>query len=309
MNTKEASDGRQNWGQASSLKQWGGLILVVVLVLVSTLYTVDQRSVAIEKLLGKIRLNAQGAPTLNGPGLHLKMPFLTTVVLFDTRLQTLGAQPERIPTRDQKFVYVDYYVKWRIKDFYQYYLSTGNEFERVSQLLRPKVSDALKAEFGKKQIDEVVSEERVNIMDMVRKSLISKTDHFGIEIVDMRIKRIDLPTEVRESVYNRMRTKREAVANSHRYEGQKKAETLRAESDYAGKKIIAEAQKQSETIRGEADAVAAKIYADAFAADPEFFQFYRSLSAYGEVFKSGEPNMLVLSPDSDFFKYFKQNSK
>lgn len=284
-------------------------LAVLAILLSGCFYTVNERQVAIEKFLGKIKLEADNKPILQQPGLHFKMPMLTAVVYFDTRLQTLGDSGlERIPTKEQKFVFVDYFVKWKIKDFYQFYLSTRGDYSRVITLLKPKVSDALKAEFGKKLIEEVVSEDRANIMAKVRDVLKTKAEEsLGVEIVDMRIKRIDLPVEVRDSVYNRMRTKRQQVANAHRYKGQKMSEEIKAQADYDSKKIIAEANKQSEVVRGEADAQAAKIYADSFNQDPEFYGFYRSLSAYDKIFNNGD-NMLVLSPESDFFKYFSRQT-
>lgn len=289
-------------------KQWLAIGVLLLLALSSCFYTVDQREIAIEQLLGKVRLEGPNKPIVSDPGLHMKFPFITTVVYFDTRLQTLGSTPERIPTKEQKFVYVDYFVKWKIKDYYQFYLATGNQMSRVIDLLKPKVSDALKAEFGKKLIEEVVSEDRANIMSKAKQTLISKSGSLGVEIIDMRIKRIDLPVEVRESVYDRMRTKRQAVANGHRYEGQKKSEQIRAAADFNSKKIIAEANKKSEIMRGEADGKAASIYANSFNKDPEFYQFYRSLNAYDNVFNNGE-NILVLSPDSEFFKYFSHKNQ
>ena len=283
-------------------KSIAALSIVALVLLFSCFYTVDQRFVAMEKLLGRVRF-ANTKPIIKTAGLQMKLPLVTTVELFDTRLQTLGSEPARIPTRDQKYVYVDYFVKWKIKDYYQFYLSTSNDRDRVMDLLKPQVSDSLQAEFGRKSLEEVVSENRTEIMLKIRDNLKLKATSLGVEIVDMRIKRIDLPEEVRESVYNRMRTKRQTVANAHRYEGQKKSEQLRAEADYNSKKIIAEAAKKSEIMRGDADAKAAAIYGSSYGKDPEFYQFYRSLSAYDNVF-SADNNILVLSPDSEFFKYF-----
>ncbi|MBP9721952.1 MAG: protease modulator HflC [Gammaproteobacteria bacterium] len=280
---------------------------IVLIILFSSFYTVNQRFVGMEKFLGRVALDNKQL-TLQQPGLHMKLPFLTTVVYFDTRLQTLGSKPERIPTKDQKFVYVDYFVKWRIKDYYQFYLTTGNEFSRVIDLLKPKVSDSLKMEFGKKTLEEVVSEDRANIMAKIKNSLVVKAAQLGVDIIDMRIKKIDLPEEVRESVYNRMRTKRQKVANAHRYEGQKKSEQLRAEADFNSKRIIAEANKKAEIMRGEADAKVASIYSNSYNRDPEFYQFYRSLRAYDNILSENN-NILVLSPDSDFFKYFTKQGK
>ena len=281
--------------------------VVILILMLSSFYTVDQRFVAMEKFLGRVRLIKDNKPLVKYPGLQMKMPLVTSVVLFDTRLQTLGSTPERIPTKDQKFVFVDYYVKWRIKDYYVFYLATSNQFSRVIDLLKPQVSDSLKSEFGKKSLEEVVSEDRANIMAKIKESLVIKAASLGVEIIDMRIKRIDLPEEVRESVYNRMSTKRQGVANAHRYEGQKKSEQLRAEADFNSKKIIAEATKKAEIMRGEADAKAASIYANSYGKDPEFYKFYRSLAAYDNIFNTNE-NILVLGPDSDFFKYFNRQN-
>jgi len=277
--------------------------LVILFILYCCFYTVDQRYVAMEKFLGRVKLSSNNRPIIKYPGLQMKLPIVTSAVLFDTRLQTLGSSPEWIPTKEQKFVYVDYFVKWRIKDFYKFYLATDNQSARVIELLKPKVSDSLKAEFGKKSLEEVVSEDRANIMLKIREALILKAQNLGIEIVDMRIKRIDLPEKVRESVYNRMSTKRQKVANAHRYEGQKKSEELKAEADFNSKRIIAEANKKAEIMRGDADAKAASIYSQSYGRDPEFYQFYRSLSAYDTVFNNNN-NILVLAPDSEFFKYF-----
>lgn len=285
------------------------LILLAILALVAStaVYTVNQRYIAMEKFLGKITVDSEGKPIINRPGLHFKVPMLTQIIQLDTRMQTLDSKPERIPTKDQKFVYVDYFVKWRIKDFYSFYVSTGNYFDRVNSLLKPKVSDSLKAEFGSKSIEEVVTEDREDIMKKVKQDLVGKTGSLGLEIIDMRIKRIDLPEEVAQSVYARMRAKRQQEANKHRFEGQKEAEIIRAEADFEAKKILAEANKKSEILRGEADAKAARIYSDAFNKNPEFYQFYRSLNAYSNVFNNKD-NVLVLSPDSDFFSYFNRKN-
>jgi membrane protease subunit HflC len=281
-------------------------VSIAVVIFLSCFYTVNERYVAVEKFLGKISLDKDGNPYLKKPGLHFKLPIVTTVVYFDTRLQTLGSAPERIPTKDQKFVFVDYFVKWKIRDFYKFYLSTNGEYVRVINLLKPRVLDSLRAEFGEKHIEEVVSNDRATVMQTVLDAVKQKAEaSLGVEIIDMRIKRIDLPVEVRESVFNRMRTKRQQVANSHRFNGQKKSEEIKATADFNAKRILAEAAKMAEEERGVADATAAKIYSETYNKDPEFYQFYRSMTAYDNIFGNGD-NILVVSPDSDFFKYFSQ---
>jgi len=282
-------------------------IIFLLVIFLSTFFVVDQRYVAFVKTLGKINTASNDKPELYGPGLHFKIPAITDVVLFDTRLRTLTSQPEKVPTKEQKFVFVDYYVKWRIKDFEKYYLSTNNYNYKTEELLKPRVSDALKGEFGQKTIEQVISQDRETVMDNVLIALQAKASALGIEIVDMRIKRIDLPKEVQNSVYSRMKTKREAVANEHRAKGRMLAMEIRANTDRQVIEIVSNAKSNAKKIKGAGDAKAAQIYSDSYKQDLEFYQFFKSMQSYNKVFNSNE-NLLLLSPESEFFKYFNHKS-
>jgi len=284
------------------------LIVILLVIFLSTFFIVDQRYVAFVKTLGKINTSSDDKAELYAPGLHFKVPGITQVVLFDTRLRTLTAEPQKVPTKEQKFVFVDYFVKWKISDFKKYYLTTSNYNYKTEELLKPRVSDALKSEFGQKTIEQVISQDREQVMLNVLKSLQSKASTLGIDVVDMRIKKIDLPKEVQESVYSRMRTKREAVANEHRAKGRKLSMEIRSKTDRKVIEIVSGAKSNAKIIKGKADAQAAQIYADSYKQDPEFYQFFKSMQSYNKVFNSNE-NLLLLSPDSDFFKYFNQQSK
>jgi membrane protease subunit HflC len=238
------------------------------------------------------------------PGLHFKLPLLQQVVRMDSRILTLDAQPERYFTSEKKSVNVDFYVKWRIADNATYYRATnGNELQAI-QRLTPIVKDALRYEFNSRTLQELVTGGRRDITARVR----TQTDavarkSLGIAVVDVRIKRIDLPDEVSESVYKRMRAERLQLANELRSTGQQVAETIKADADKQGQIIRADADRDAAKIRGEGDAQAAAIYAQAYSQDPEFFAFYRSLQAYRKAFANGK-SVLILKPDSGFLKYF-----
>ena len=238
------------------------------------------------------------------PGLHWRIPFIDELLKFDSRIQTLDARPERFLTIEKKDVIVDSFAKWRISDVAQYYRSTGGNPDRASRLLAERINTSLRDEFGKRTVKEVVSGERAEIMALLTKDADEKASELGIEILDVRVKRIDLPPEVSESVYDRMRAERERVARDLRAKGAEEAERIRANADRERTVIIANAYKEAEELRGEGDARSADIYAQAYNQNPEFYAFYRSLNAYKEVFRSGN-DMMLIKPDSEFFQYFK----
>ena len=273
------------------------LIAAAVLVLYSTVYFVDQRERAILFRLGEIVRSDLA------PGLHFKYPLINNVRTFDARILTLNAQPESFLTVEKKNVTVDFFVKWRILDVAQYYRATRgqerNALSRLSQIMK----DGLRNEFGKRTIQQVVSGERREIMSILERKSNEQAGEFGIEIVDVRISRIDLPDDVSDSVYQRMRAERNRTAREFRARGKEQAERIRAGADRQRTEILADAYRQSEEIKGRGDAMAASIYADAYQRDSEFYAFMRSIKAYIEVF-SGRKDMLVLEPDSDFFRYF-----
>ncbi len=282
-----------------SSKKLGTLIIAGLVVIGVSLsaFTVKQWELAIKLRLGEI-VDADYKP-----GLHWLVPFLNNVKIFDGRIQSLDARPERFLTIEKKDVIVDSFVKWRIANVGQYYRSTGGNPARTASLLSERINTSLRDEFGKRTIVEVVSGERAEIMALLTKDADEKASELGVEVIDVRIKRIDLPKEVSGSVYERMRAERERVARDLRAKGDEAAERITAEADRQRTVILANAFKAAETLRGEGDAKAAAIYAKAYETNSEFYAFYRSLSAYRSVF-SNTGNMMVIKPDSEFFKYF-----
>jgi modulator of FtsH protease HflC len=237
------------------------------------------------------------------PGLHWRVPGIDEIKRFDARIHTMETTSERFITIEKKDVIVDAYVKWRIADVAQYFRATGGNQDRADQLLKERINTSLRDEFGRRTIQDVVSGERSEIMTKLTKEASEQAGDLGITIVDVRVKQIDLPPEVSESVYDRMRAERERVARDLRAQGGEQSERIRADADRQRTVILAEAYKEAEQLRGEGDARAADIYATAFGQNPEFYDFYRSLAAYRNVFQRGN-DTLVLKPDSEFFRYF-----
>lgn len=243
-----------------------------------------------------------------GPGPHLKLPFINNVRKFDMRILTLDAEPERFLTSEKKNVIVDYFVKWRIKDLAVYYKATSGGDERLAtSRLSPILMDGLRSEFGKRTIQEVISGERALIMDVLTQEANRKAQAFGIEVVDVRIKQVDLPPKVSSSVYQRMQAERTRVAKDFRARGAEAAERIRADADRQRAVLLAEAYRDAEVVRGDGDARAAEIYANAYGKNEDFYGFYRSLNAYVSTFNSKD-DVMLLKPDSEFFRYF-GNSK
>lgn len=284
------------------MKKIGNILVAVLaaLILLSlSLFTVDQRQAALVFQLGEI------VGVKKAPGLYFKIPLLQNVRYFDTRILTLDATtPERFITSEKKNVLVDYFVKWRIVDVERYYVSFRGEEARAMNRLAQTVNDGMRAEFGKRTVHDVVSGERDSIMEVLRKNADADARRFGVQVMDVRIKRIDLPTEVSESVYRRMEAERKRVANELRSTGAAEAEKIRADADRQREVIIAEAYREAQRIKGEGDARAAAIYAEAFGRNPEFYAFYRSMESYRASFKN-KNDVLVLQPNSDFFRYMK----
>jgi membrane protease subunit HflC len=280
----------------------GSIILAIVLASTS-LFTVDQRQYAIVFQLGEVR------NVIEQPGLHFKWPLVQNVRVFDRRILTLdSADPERFITSEKKNVLVDLFVKWRITDVKQYYISVGGNERLAETRLLQTVNAGLREEFGRRTVHEVVSGERDKIMEDMRSKANVDAVKIGVEIVDVRLKRVDLPSEVSESVYRRMEAERKRVANELRSRGSAEAEKIRADADRQREIIVAEAYREAQKIKGEGDAQAAAIYGDAFGANPEFYAFYRSMDAYQKSFRS-KSDVLVVEPNSDFFRYLKNGSR
>ncbi len=276
-------------------------LLVMGLVIYASTFVVNQWETALKLRLGEI------VEADYEPGLHFLVPVLNSVIKFDRRIQTLDSRPERFLTNEKKDVIVDSYAKWRIADVAQYYRSTGGNTGKTARLLAERINTSLRNEFGNRTIQEVVSGERAEIMDKLTKESDLQANELGVEIVDIRVKRIDLPPEVSESVYARMRAERERVAKDLRAQGAEAGERIRADADRQRTVILAEAYRTSEELRGEGDAKAAETYAKAFNKNAEFYSFWRSLIAYRSVFESGD-DIMVLQPDSEFFRYFGSSS-
>ncbi|MBP1149941.1 MULTISPECIES: protease modulator HflC [unclassified Methylocaldum] len=238
------------------------------------------------------------------PGLHFKLPY-QEVKKYDDRILTLESKPERFLTSEKKNVIVTWFVKWRIEDATKFYKAVGGDKAAANIRLDQITKDALRNEFSKRTIREVVSLERGQIRDLLIKTVNPVVDDLGVEVIDIRVKGIDLPDEVSSSVYRRMEAERARVARDFRSRGAEAAERIRAEADRQREVILADAYRDSEIRRGEGDATASEIYAQAYSRNPEFFEFYRSLYAYRQVFKD-ENDMIVLEPDSKFFQYFKK---
>ncbi|WP_049620561.1 protease modulator HflC [Frateuria defendens] len=276
------------------------IVLVVLLVLFgfNSVFVVNEGQSALLLQFGRI-VRADYAP-----GLHFKLPLMQQVVPLDARLLELDAQPERYFTAEKKSVSVDFYVKWRIADNAAYYRATSGDQIQAVQRLTPIVKDALRFEFNARELQDLIAGSRRDITERVRQSTDTAARRsLGIAVLDVRIKRIDLPDEVSESVYQRMRAERLQLANELRYTGQEAAERIRADADRQGQVLRADAERDAAKVRGEGDAQAAAIYAQAYGQDPEFFAFYRSLAAYKRSFQDGK-GVLVLKPDAEFLRYF-----
>jgi membrane protease subunit HflC len=272
--------------------------VLVAILLSSSLYTVNETQVAIKLRLGEI------VAIENEPGLKFKTPFVNNVVTFDKRIQTLDAPAESFLTIAKKTVVVDSYVKWRIVDTQKFYISTGGAMSSANLRLAQNTQDALRSEFSKRTIIEVVSDEREAIMAAVKGKLKAiAEDEYGIEVIDVRIKRIELSQVVRNSVYSGMETERKGLANKYRSEGAEEAEKIQAFADKERTIILANAYRDSEKIRGNGDAISASNYAEAYNQDIDFYSFYRSLESYKKAFNQ-QGDVLILNPDSEFFRYF-----
>ncbi|WP_078120634.1 protease modulator HflC [Thiosocius teredinicola] len=279
-----------------------GIVILIVLALLvvigsSSLFVVREAQLALLLRLGEI-VDADFKP-----GLHFKVPVIQEVVKFDKRIQTLDANPERFLTIEKKFVVVNSYAKWRIADVAQFFRSTRGSADTASRLLAARINAALRDEFGKRTVQEVVSGERTEIMATLARNANEQAADLGVEIVDVRVKQIDFSDDISENIYERMRTERHRVAAELRAQGAEAAERIQADADRQRIEIVSNAYRDAELLRGDGDAQAAEIYANAFESNPEFYAFWRSLSAYRDVFKDGG-SMMVLDPDSEFFRYF-----
>jgi len=274
-------------------------LIVLLIVLSGSTFTVDQRQNALVFQLGEV------VSVKKKPGLYFKLPLVQNVRYFDTRILTLdAADPERFITSEKKNVLVDSYIKWRVIDARQFYVSVGGDETRAQIRLSQTVNDGLRAEFGKRTVHDVIAGKRDEIMSLIRAKADQDARSIGVQVVDVRIKRVDLPESVSENVYRRMEAERKQVPNELRSTGAAEAEKIKADADRQKQVIVAEAYRDAQRVKGEGDARASAIYAAAYDRNPEFYAFYRSMQAYRESFKN-KSDVMVLDPSADFFKYMK----
>jgi membrane protease subunit HflC len=273
--------------------------VVIALIVAMSVYTIDQRRAAIKFQLGEV------VAVQTEPGLYFLVPLLQNVRLFDTRIQTLEARdPERFLTSENRNVLVDSFVKWRVVDVRQYYVSVRGDPIAAESRISQTVNDALRAEFARRTVHDVVSGERDQIMRTVADKVDNDVRRIGVAVVDVRLKRVDFVPEISSDVFRRMESERKRVANELRATGQAEGEKIKADADRQRQVIVAEAYRDAQKTKGEGDAQASRIYAEAFQKNPEFYSFYRSMEAYRQSLRS-KGDVMVVDPSSDFFKYFK----
>lgn len=279
-----------------------GIVLLVGVTVNSTIYTVDERQKVIIARFGQVlRYDDK-------PGIHFKSPFLDDARYFDSRILTLDAEPQPFLTMEKKYVVVDSFLKWRINDALKYYLTVGGQEFDARRRLEQVVNSGLRDEFGKRTVANVISTDRQKIMELLTVNTDREARKFGIEVLDVRIQRVDLPDEVSQSVYQRMKAERSRIANELRAQGAEAAEKIRADAERKREVLLADAYRQAEKIRGEGDAKATSVYAGAYSRAPEFYSFYRSLSAYRESFKKKD-DIMIVDPSADFFRYMKKPAR
>lgn len=288
------------------------IIVVIAAVLYSSVVVVTEGSRGIMLRFNKVQRDAGNKVVVYEPGLHFKLPLIDSIKVLDARIRTLDGSATRFVTVEKKDLLVDSYVKWKISDFGRFYTATGGgDYNQASSLLSRKVNDRLRSEIGTRTIKDIVSGTRGELMAGAKKALNSgqdSTSELGIEVVDVRVKQINLPDEVSSSIYQRMRAERDAVAREHRSQGKEKAAFIQADVDRKVTLILANANKTAQELRGNGDAAAAKLYSQAFAQEPQFYSFIRSLKAYESSFE-GSDNMMILKSDSDFFRFMQAPKK
>lgn len=277
----------------------GALIAILLMIVSASFYTVDERQKTVVTRFGEVIRYDDKA------GLHFKTPFVDQVIYFESRILTMDAEPTPFLTQEKKYVMVDSFVKWRIGDARKFYLTVGGQYADARRRLDQLVNSSLRDEVNKLKVKEVVSKDRAKIMETVTKNTREEALKFGIDIVDVRIQRVDLPPEVSKSVFDRMKAERSRVANELRAQGDEEAKKIRAEANKTVTVTVANAYRKSEQLRGEGDARATAIYGAAANTAPEFYSMYRSLKAYQETFKNKD-DILIVDPSSDFFRYMKK---
>lgn len=283
------------------------ILVVVGLIIVSSLFVVAEGERAIVIQFGKIQRDAEDRVLVYEPGLHFKLPLIQVVRKLDARVQTLDDGADRFVTAEKKDLLVNSYVKWRIRDFGAFFLSTSGNIGQAEVLLKQYINNGLRTEFGARTIQEIVSGERQQLMQSALAQAGQAANELGIEVIDVRVKQINLPDEISSSIFARMRAEREAVAREHRSRGMEEAEIIKADVDARVTVMLADAERNSRSVRGQGDALAAQVYAEMYNKNAEFYSFVRSLEAYRNSFNS-KSDVIVVQPDSDFFKYMRSDA-
>lgn len=277
------------------------LIIAAFMLFISSVFVVQEGERAILFKFSKIQRTSEGAVQVFEPGMHFKLPLIENVRRLDAKVQTLDEPGDRFVTAEKKDLLVDSYVKWRVRDFGAYYLATQGNTRRAEDLLKQYINNGLRSEFGTRTIQQIVSGERSALMKNALDQAAKGAEELGIEILDVRVKKINLPNEISDAIFKRMRAERTAVAKEHRSRGNEKSEVIRSTIDAKITVMFADAERNARSLRGEGDAEAAKVYAGAYGKNPEFFSFLRSMEAYRKSF-SNKQDILVVQPDSEFFK-------
>ncbi len=285
----------------SRLIFFAAIAALLVVVAQSTLFTVKEYERAVVFQFGEFVSDELE------PGLHFKLPLVNTVRKFDLRIQTMDSDAEGFLTENNQELVIDSFVKWKIRDIKQYILAVAGRTDIAESRLAQQVNSSLRSEVGKRSISDVVAGDRAVIMDVVQKAIDVESAKFGVEVIDVRLKRVDYADKIRDSVFQDMRSERNVLVQQKESTGQKIAEEIRAKADATRVITLADAERDSNILRGEGDATATRVYAEAFGRDAEFYELYRSLEAYKQTFQS-QGDIMVIEPDSEFFKYFKQNS-
>lgn len=284
---------------------WVGLVVILAALLgLNSIYVIDETQRALKLRFGKVLRDANELPVVYEPGIHFRYPIADKIIRLDARIQTMDGDPDVFTTSNKQFLDVDTYVQWRVKDFSQFYLRTNGQFRQAETFLERLVDDALRNQFGLRTLQEAISEQREELMTQIREDVNARVPEYGIEVVDIRVKKVNYTSEVVQQVYEQIRSERRATATDLRSQGKKEGNILRAKTDADVQRILAEADEYARSMRGDADAQVAKIYADSYNKNPEFYAFLRSLDAYKASFSS-KNDVLVIKPDSEFFKYLK----
>lgn len=277
------------------------IVLLSIVVLFTSVFTVKEWERALKFKFGEF----SGEEIQ--PGLNFKLPIINTIEKYDVRIQTMDRAPERFITVNKEELLVDSFVKWKINDLQKYFKTVKNR-AKAENRLEQKINNSLKEQIAKRTITDVVAGDRIEIMNFVQQAIDSEADSIGVEVIDVRLKRVDLADEIQANVFGRMQSERQRIANENRATGNERAIAIRANADRQKIELVAEAEKKAQLIRGDADAEATKIYADAFGQDEEFYEFFRSLNAYKATFSSAQ-DLIILDPESDFFKHFNSSTR